>query len=77
MDRLQHPDTGMHQEVPALSGFDQDLAGGLPPFKILLGLRQLHDLVGSIFQRDQLALAGQIDRIVEKPASSLWPSSGE
>jgi hypothetical protein len=74
VDRLQHPDTGMHQEVPALSGFDQNLAGGLPLSKILRGLRQLHDVVGSIFQRYKLAPARQFDRIVESLLPAFGPS---
>jgi hypothetical protein len=40
--------------------------GGLPLLKILLGLRQLHDVGGGILERDELAAAGQRYRIVER-----------
>jgi hypothetical protein len=45
----------MHQEVAAFSGGDQATDRGLPFIKILLGLRQFHDVVGSIAQSQQLA----------------------
>ncbi len=40
---------------------------GLPVFMVLLGLRQLHDVVGGVFEGDELASARQRDRIVEPP----------
>jgi hypothetical protein len=47
-----------------LSSADQAAGRGLPLLKILLGLRQLHDEVGSIAQSQQLAPIQQ-DRIIE------------
>jgi hypothetical protein len=60
----QHPDVRVHHEVPAFRGADQTSDCGLPFLKILLGLRQLHDEVGSIAQSQQLAPIQQ-DRIIE------------
>jgi hypothetical protein len=60
----QHPDVRVHHEVPAFRGADQTSDCGLPFLKILLGLRQLHDEVGSIAQSKQLAPIQQ-DRIIE------------
>jgi hypothetical protein len=39
----------------------------LPFRKILLGLRQLHDVGGGVLERDELATAGEENRIVEWP----------
>ena len=64
VQRPQHPDPSVHQEVPALSGLDKDPAGGLPFLKLLLGPRQLRDVIGSVFEREQLA---PVDRVVEWP----------
>ena len=54
----------MHHEIPALGGADQAASRSLPFLKILLGLRQLHDEVGSIAQSQLLAPIQQ-DRIIE------------
>ena len=48
----------MHHEVPALGGADQAAGRGLPFRKILLSLRQLHDVGGGILEGDELATAG-------------------
>jgi hypothetical protein len=42
----------LHHEVSALGGADQATDGRLPFFKILLNLRQLHDVVGGVFDGD-------------------------
>jgi len=44
---------------------DQAMDRGLPSFMVLPGLRQLHDVVGGVLERDELASARQRDRIVE------------
>jgi hypothetical protein len=48
-----------------LGGADQASHRGLPFLKILLSLRQLHDVSGGILKRDELATAGQWNRIIE------------
>jgi hypothetical protein len=55
----------MHQEVAAFGGADHAAGRGLPFLKILLGLWQLHDAGGGILERDELATAGQWNRIVK------------
>jgi hypothetical protein len=53
--RLQHPDPGVHQKILPFSGLDQDFDGRLPFLKVLLlGFRQLHDVAGGVFKRDEL-----------------------
>jgi hypothetical protein len=42
---------------------------------VVLALRQLRDVVGSVAQGAQLAATGQRDRIVEKLDPSLCPAS--
>jgi hypothetical protein len=39
--------------------------GGLPLRELLLGLRKLLDIFGGVLESDELAAAGQIDRIIE------------
>jgi hypothetical protein len=38
VDRPHDADASVHQEVPALSGLDQDLGCGLPFLDVLFGL---------------------------------------
>jgi hypothetical protein len=61
----QHADARMHQRSTIFCGHDQRLDRGLPRFKILFGLRKLHDVVGGIAQSHQLAPTRQQDRIIE------------
>src|SRR3984893_4247871 len=62
----------MHQEVAALGGADQAGHRRLRFPKILLSLRQLHDVGGGILERDELATAGQRNRIVEGAFQSVF-----
>jgi hypothetical protein len=55
VQRSQHADARMHHEVAALGGADQAAGRGLPFRKILLSLRQLHDVSGGILESDELA----------------------
>lgn len=48
VERAQHRDSGVHQEVPALGGSDQDRGGGLPFLELLLSPKQLLDVAGGI-----------------------------
>jgi len=48
VQRSQHSDPRVHQEVAALGGTDQASDCGLPFGQVLLGLRQLHDVAGCI-----------------------------
>ena len=68
---LHHAYAGVHQEVAAFGGADQ--AGGrcLPFHEPLLGLRQLHDVVGGVLEGDELATAGQRYRILELSRPTL------
>ena len=56
MKRLQHPDAGVHPKILPFSGLDQDFDGRLPFLKVLFGFRQLHDVAGGVFKRDELRL---------------------
>ena len=51
----QHANARMHRRSTILCGHDQRLGRGLPRFKILFGLRKLHDVVGGIAQGHELA----------------------
>ena len=55
----QHADARMHQKVAAFGGANQAAVRGLPFRKILLSLRQLHDVGGGILEGDELAAAHQ------------------
>jgi hypothetical protein len=55
VQRPQQPDPRMHQEVATFGGTDQAVDRRLPFRKVLFGLRQLHDVIGGILQRDKLA----------------------
>jgi hypothetical protein len=57
----------MHQEVATFGGADQATDRGLLLIEVLLSLRQLHDVVSRVFQRDELAAAWQRDGLVEWP----------
>ena len=59
VQRPQHSNPRMHQEVAALGSTDQAPDRGLPNFMVLLGLRQLHDVGRGVLQRDELATAGK------------------
>jgi hypothetical protein len=59
IERPHHADTRMLQEVPAFGGANQASNGCLPFNGPLLGLRQLHDVVGGILERDELITARQ------------------
>jgi hypothetical protein len=48
------------------------LGRGLPRLQPLLGFGQFHDVVGRILKRDELAAAGQVDRIFEQPFPPCW-----
>jgi hypothetical protein len=61
----QHADPRMHQEVAAFGHTDQTTDRGLPFCEVLLGLRQIHDGIGTVFERDELSTARQRYRIVE------------
>jgi hypothetical protein len=50
----QHTDARMHQRSTIFCGHDQRLDRGLLRFKILFGLRKLHDVVGGIAQSHEL-----------------------
>jgi hypothetical protein len=62
----------VHQEVAAFGRIDQATDRGLLVFKVLLGLRQLHDVAGCILERDELVITWQLDWIVEL---ALQPST--
>jgi hypothetical protein len=66
---VQRPhDADARQHQPAatdLRGVDQVFDRGLPLLELLFGPRQLLDISGRVFERDELATAWQRDRIVE------------
>jgi hypothetical protein len=55
----------VHHEVPALGGADQATNRGLPFLEVLLGLRRFQDVIGGVFEREQLATAAKWNRIIE------------
>jgi hypothetical protein len=61
----QHTNPRMHQRPTAFGCHDQRFGRGLPYLQVLLRRRQLHDVAGSIFQRRELAMAEQVDRIFD------------
>ena len=54
VQRHQHPDARMHQEVAAFGGADQAGHRGLLFLEVLLSLWKLHDVIGSIAQSHQI-----------------------
>src|SRR5216684_2258579 len=67
IERPHHPDPCKHQ--PAAAGFrgiDQVLDRDLPALLLLHVLRQLHDVVGGMLQRRELAPAAQAYRLIER-----------
>lgn len=65
VERLQHADTRLHQEVSAFSGTDQATYRGLPRLKVLFGLGKLEDVIGGLPERHKLAAIRKHDRIFE------------
>ena len=55
-----------HRWPVLLNNQEQRLRCGLPFLKFLFGFGQLHDVVGGIFQRDELTTTGQVDRVFER-----------
>jgi hypothetical protein len=72
VQRPNDADAGVHQWPATFCGHHQGLGRSLPFRELLLGLRQLHDVVGSVFEGEELAAAGQIDRIFEQPFPPCW-----
>src|SRR6266571_3058060 len=62
-----HSDPGKHQPAAAgLSGIDQVPDRDLPELLLLHIFRQLHDVVGGVLQRRELAAAAQEYRLIER-----------
>jgi hypothetical protein len=59
IERPQDADARVHQEVATFSGADQATDRGLPFLGVLLSLRQFHDVIGGVLQRDKLPPAEQ------------------
>lgn len=70
VDRPHHPDPRHHLRAVALSDEQQRLHRRLPLCRVVLGLRQLGDVLGGIAQREQLATIRQEDRIEESCRSA-------
>jgi hypothetical protein len=62
---LKHPGPRVHCWSKAFVRHDRATDRGLPFLVLLLGLRQFHDLVGCVLQREQLATVQQVDRVFE------------
>jgi hypothetical protein len=67
VQRPQHSNMSVHQRPATFRRHDQGLGRGLLFLEVLFGLRQLHDVAVSIFERDELAPARRRDRILERP----------
>jgi hypothetical protein len=65
VQRPHDADARHHSRPIELDDQEHSFDRGLPFLEILLSLRQLHDVAGGILQRDELATAGQGNRIVE------------
>ena len=65
VQRQHHSDVRMHQRSPIFRRHDQHLGRRLSFLKLLLGLRQLHDVIGSVLECDELTATRQRNRIVE------------
>jgi hypothetical protein len=57
----QHSDPGVHQEVAAQCRLDKAMNSRLPFRPVLFDVWQLCNVVGSIFQGDELPTAGKRD----------------
>jgi hypothetical protein len=55
----------MRHEVAAFGSADQATDRGLPFIEVLLGLWQIHDVVSSVLERNELAAVGEGDRVLE------------
>jgi hypothetical protein len=69
---LHHADPRMHRRAATFGRHDQHLNGRLPLRVLLLGLRQRHDEVGGVLERDQLATVRQGDRVLECTAPARF-----
>jgi len=67
----QHADTRMHQWPTAFRRHNQRFGRGLPFPEVLFGLRQVHDVSGSVLQGDKLPPAGQRNGILERSLPAL------
>ncbi|MFY9956991.1 hypothetical protein [Bradyrhizobium sp.] len=65
VDRLQHADPGEHRRAVRFRDQDQGLNGGLPCRMVLLGLRQLRDVVRRILERQKRLSLRDRNRIIE------------
>ena len=65
MKRSHHADPDEHRRAAMLGDQDQRLDRGLPCRRVVLGFRQLGDVVRGVAKRDELAATGQGDRVVE------------
>jgi hypothetical protein len=64
--RGTHHRNARHHRVAARLGHHDEKLGRGPPFRrLVLGPRKLRDVRAGVFERDQLATAGQRDRFVE------------
>ena len=75
IERSQHSDTRVHNEIATFCSADQTRDSSLPFLKVLLSLRQLHDVIGSVLEGYELAPLGQRDRIVEWPLPASWSAT--
>jgi hypothetical protein len=68
VDRLHHADPGELHRAVVLRGLGDAIRGGSYLFHAVLGLGDfLGQPCDGVFERDQLAATGQLDRFVEAP----------
>ena len=65
VQRSQHRNAGMHDEVPALGGIDQLRHRELPMRRVVNLLRQSHDVIGGILEREKRLALQRLYLIVE------------
>jgi hypothetical protein len=71
IERPQHADACVHQDVATFGGADQTTDRGLPCLAVLLSLRQFHDVIGGILQRDKLAACLQAPMLFNPHSGGL------
>ena len=67
VQRSHDPDAREHRRASERDDEDQSFHCRLPFLCFMLGLRKLRDVIAGILEREKLAPAGELDRIVKRP----------
>jgi hypothetical protein len=79
LQRSHHRDMRHHRIAAMLANHHQHFGSGLPFRRLLFGLRQFHDVVCSVAERDQLATVWQnaFDYLLSHRLKSVQYGIGE